>query len=107
MADALLERPEIEDPPPSSRSGVWAHFSFPVNYQGDDGKSVVDKTTTVCRMCYTRIHYDKGNTSNMKTHLCRHHVHVPIDETRCKQPARDTQQPIPKAFRQQLPTGSK
>lgn len=39
MADALLERPEIENPPPSSRSGVWTHFGFPVDYQGDDGKT--------------------------------------------------------------------
>ena len=33
MSNAF-NRPEIEDPPITNRSGVWVHFGFPVSYNG-------------------------------------------------------------------------
>ncbi len=47
-------RPEIEDPPITNRSGIWSHFGFPVNYEGH-GERVVDKKSTVCLICCTRV----------------------------------------------------
>ncbi|XP_034034592.1 zinc finger BED domain-containing protein 1-like [Thalassophryne amazonica] len=63
---------ELENPPASFKSHVWAYFGFPVTYN-DDGRRVVGKTITVCRHCGTRKPYESGNTSSMAAHLKRHH----------------------------------
>ncbi len=72
MANAN-ENPELEDPPLSLRSPVWKHFGFPVNY--DNGQRQVDKTKAACSAV---IGYASGNTSNLITHLKRHHPNVNI-----------------------------
>ncbi|XP_056102446.1 E3 SUMO-protein ligase ZBED1-like [Rhinichthys klamathensis goyatoka] len=105
MASNAFNGPEIEDPPITNRSGVWVHFGFPVSYDGD-GKRVVDKKTTVCRICYMTIGHTNGNTSNMSTHLRRHHPSVSVSGTRRKQAETYMTQSIPAAFRQAFPTDS-
>lgn len=74
---------ELEDPPSSLKSIVWDNFGFPVTYNGD-GERVVDKTRTVCRRCSTGVNYSSGNTSNMLTHIKRHHPDIPVTGTRRK-----------------------
>ena len=77
---ASIGEPELEEAPVSFRSVVWEHFGFPVNYNGDC-QQVVDKISTICRLCSLPIDYSSGNTSNMTTHLRRHHPKVPIGGT--------------------------
>lgn len=100
--------PEIEDPPPSFRSGVWNYFGFRFKYD-PDGKRVVDKNTTVCRKCHTTINYNSGNTTNMTTHSRRHHPDAKIGGTKQKQGATTTHrlQTLPGAFREPLAHDSK
>ncbi len=64
---------EIEDAPAAQyyRSAVWRHVGFGVTYEA--GKKVVDKSTTVCKHCSTRAICAAGSTSNMLTHMKRHH----------------------------------
>lgn len=104
MANAN-EKPELEDPPISFRSAVWEHYGFPVNYSSR-GERQVDRTKTICRHCSTEIGYAAGNTSNMTTHLKRHHPNVDITGTRKKQSAKAVQMQIPMAFKQPLPANS-
>lgn len=105
MANALT-LPGIEDPPPSFRSGVWEYFGFRVKYD-PDGKRVVDKNTTVCRKCNMMLNYVGGNTTNMTTHLRRHHPGVKTSGTRHKQQAAHMLQTLPGSFRQPLAHDSK
>ncbi|XP_034023290.1 zinc finger BED domain-containing protein 1-like [Thalassophryne amazonica] len=72
--DALLE---LEAAPASLKSAVWKYFAFAVSYV--DSVRVVDKKTTVCKMCYTRVPYPAtGNTTNMAGHIRRHHKDVDL-----------------------------
>ncbi|KAL6483820.1 hypothetical protein MHYP_G00086920 [Metynnis hypsauchen] len=69
--------PELEAAPASLKSAVWKYFAFPVSYV--DSVRVVDKNTTVCKMCYTRVPYPAtGNTTNMAGHIRRHHKDVDL-----------------------------
>ena len=79
MANAL--KPELEDPSSSLKSPVWEHFGFLVNYD-DEGKRQVDKTNALCRHCSVAVGYVFGSTSNLITHLKRHHPSVIIGATR-------------------------
>lgn len=97
MANAN-EKSELEDPPLSLRSPVWDHFGFPVNY--DKGQRQVDKTKAACRHCSALIGYVSGNTSNMITHLKRHHANVNITATRKKTSVVQTL--LPSSFKQPL-----
>ena len=63
----------LEKPPATYKSAVWQHFGFPVTHDND--VKTVDRQVTVCRLCTTRIKYT-GNTTNMSTHLRRHHRDV-------------------------------
>lgn len=45
------ETTELEYPRVSLKSPVWEHFAFPVNYVNK--KRIVDRKTTVWRLCYT------------------------------------------------------
>lgn len=98
-AASVGNKPELEDPPATLRSPVWEHFAFPVKY--NQGQRVVDKTKAVCRHCSSEIGYVSGNTSNLLTHLKRHHPHVNITATRRKMSLVQTQ--LPTAFKQPLP----
>ncbi|XP_039608816.1 E3 SUMO-protein ligase ZBED1-like [Polypterus senegalus] len=104
MANAS-EKPELEDPPSSLRSPVWEHFGFPVKVT--DGQWQVDKSKVVCRHCSTtEIGYAAGNTSNMLTHLKRHHPSVNVSYTRKKTSLVQTVTPITSAFKQHLASNS-
>ncbi|XP_049900192.1 uncharacterized protein LOC126390105 isoform X1 [Epinephelus moara] len=71
------ETTELENPPASLRSPVWEYFAFPVSYVNN--KRVVDRKTTVCRLCYTQIPYaTSGNTTNMAGHIRRHHKQIDL-----------------------------
>ena len=60
-------KPRIHNAPPTFRSPVWQNFGFPESDRG-----VVDKQSTICKLCSTVLKYT-GNTTNMQTHLNRHH----------------------------------
>ena len=70
---------QFEEAPIALKSGVWDHFAFPVNIV--EGERNVDKTCTVCKHCDTKIKYS-GGTSNMSTHLPRHHPALPVSASR-------------------------
>lgn len=74
---------ELEDPPASFKFAVWEHFGFPVEYNSD-GAQVVDRAKTVCRRCFTSVRYVAGNTSDMLTHVRRHHTDMPVTGVRKK-----------------------
>ena len=90
---------ELEDPPALYKSAVWEKFGFPVQYS-NDGKRVVDRTKTVCWRCSAEVGYVAGNTSNMLTHMRRHHPDVSVTGARKK--TSTVQQLIPGAFNQTL-----
>jgi hypothetical protein len=84
MEDNTCDRPKIERPPSSQfRSVIWDHFGFPVTFT--EGVKSVDKTVTVCRHCEddVAIKYT-GSTTNMCTHMKRHHPRVDVSGTRRK-----------------------
>ena len=95
------DKTEIEDAPAAQyRSAVWGHFGFGVTYEA--GKKIVDKSATVCKHCSTRVIYAAGNTSNMLTHMKRHHPTLSLDSTK----RRGTEQLLlPAAFK--LPLNDK
>uniref|UniRef100_A0A3B1JJI0 Zinc finger BED domain-containing protein 1-like n=1 Tax=Astyanax mexicanus TaxID=7994 RepID=A0A3B1JJI0_ASTMX len=69
--------PELEAAPASLKSAVWKYFAFPVSYVAS--VRVVDRNTTVCKMCYMRVPYPAtGNTTNMAAHIRRHHKDVDL-----------------------------
>uniref|UniRef100_A0A0E9X8M8 BED-type domain-containing protein n=1 Tax=Anguilla anguilla TaxID=7936 RepID=A0A0E9X8M8_ANGAN len=76
MASASeTERSKFEAAPPSFKSAVWKHFGFSIQYD-DEGKKTVNKQSTVCKLCFSTVGYSSGNTSNMMSHLCHHHLAV-------------------------------
>jgi len=91
MANA--DKVELENPLASLKSPVWEHFGFAVTYK-DDGQRQVDRTKAVCRHCSTKIGYAAGNTSNLHTHLKRHHPNVNITGTKRKMTEVQTQLPL-------------
>ena len=50
---------KIREPPASFRSGIWKHFG---KY---NGKEVVEKEETVCKLCHNKVNFKSGNTSNV------------------------------------------
>ena len=69
-----------------------------------DNVRVVDKKTTVCKICYVRVPYPAtGNTTNMAGHIHRHHKDV--DLTTGKTPSL-VQPTIPSSFAIKLPQTS-
>nr|XP_057921458.1 zinc finger BED domain-containing protein 4 [Doryrhamphus excisus] len=67
---------ELEKPHPSLKSAVWEHFAFAVEYV--NGQRQVDKSKAVCRHCFAEIGYALGSTTNLFSHLRRHHGYVNI-----------------------------
>ena len=64
-----LELPAIR------RSSAWNYFGYPVEYE--NGVRKVDKSRCVCNLCFTALR-NTGNTTNMSTHLKRHHPAIAI-----------------------------
>ena len=58
--------------PPSGKntSVVWECFGHPISLENNIRKT--DKTRVICKICKTVLKHS-GNTTNMKTHLSRHH----------------------------------
>ena len=90
--------PELEDAPLAFKSQVWENFGFLVHFE--NGERKVDKSKAVCRHCSKAIGYADGNTSNMHTHLKRHHPGVTITVAARKKRAVQTQ--LPTLFQQPL-----
>lgn len=61
------ESKKLRDAPASFKSKVWTYFGF---YSVDGTK--LDKDFAVCKNCLTKVRYT-GNTTNMHSHLLRHH----------------------------------
>ncbi|KAJ8319708.1 hypothetical protein KUTeg_002751 [Tegillarca granosa] len=55
------------------KSDVWMHFGHPVYTR--EGRKITDRDKVICRLCRSSSRYN-GNTTNMKTHLLRHHASV-------------------------------
>lgn len=65
------ELDELKEALTNLKSPVWEHFGFTIKYE--DANKRVNKPNAVCRHCRTAVRYVLGNTSNMLTHLKRHH----------------------------------
>lgn len=74
--DTNSDNIDIEDAPISFKSLVWHHFGFPVEKK--NGEGVADKTRTICKLCKTILPYTLSNTSNMQSHLQRHHREIKL-----------------------------
>lgn len=99
-ADAGDPSTELESPPLSLKSLVWKYFGFPVSYV--DNVRVVDKKTTVCKLCYVRVPYSlTGSTTNMAGHLRRHHKNIDLSVK-----PTTTQTTLPSSFGIKLPSNS-
>ncbi|KAL5009275.1 hypothetical protein ScPMuIL_014856 [Solemya velum] len=72
-ANIQFEKDEFDDPPAKFRSAVWKHFKFPVYYENGVRKVSREKT------CKASIAYN-GNTTNMSTHVSRHHPSISVDD---------------------------
>ncbi|XP_051574115.1 E3 SUMO-protein ligase ZBED1 isoform X1 [Myxocyprinus asiaticus] len=72
--------PEIEDAPSSLKSVVWKHFGLAVNYT-NSGQRVVNRRKAVCRLCFTEVGCLTGSTSNLMSHLLRHHPFLSFENT--------------------------
>ncbi|CAM4661415.1 unnamed protein product [Leuciscus chuanchicus] len=63
---------EIVPAPAAFKSDVWKHFGFAVS-KNAKGEKVVDRQWTMCKHCHSKLRYNTGNTSNMRSHLTTHH----------------------------------
>ncbi|XP_060085252.1 E3 SUMO-protein ligase ZBED1-like [Ylistrum balloti] len=63
---------DLKSPPATFKSKIWKHFGF--RQEDKDGKVVTEFTT--CRHCDMNVSYKCGNTTNMATHLKRHHKDI-------------------------------
>jgi hypothetical protein len=76
VAVELQGKPKLIDPPASFRSAVWKNFGFPQV----DGK--VDKSKSVCKICFASVSYKTGTTSNMNNSQKRKHSIHTVEETK-------------------------
>ncbi|KTF79181.1 hypothetical protein cypCar_00043370 [Cyprinus carpio] len=63
---------EIVPAPAAFKSDLWKHFGFAVS-KNAKGEKVVDRQWTMCKHCHSKLRYNTGNTSNMRSHLTTHH----------------------------------
>ena len=56
---------------PRCRSQVWNHFGYKVTYS-NNGLRSKSSTEVICKLCQGEFKYI-GTTTNMATHLSRHH----------------------------------
>lgn len=69
---------ELLTPPPSYRQGVWGHFGFLIIYDSNS-KRAINRTSNVCRHCYTCLMYVSSHISNMNACLHRNQPSVAVD----------------------------
>ncbi|XP_060082377.1 E3 SUMO-protein ligase ZBED1-like [Ylistrum balloti] len=67
---------KISSAPAAFKSPVWQHFGFPT--ETIDGKEVTNKQLAACKLCDYKTKYT-GATTNLSTHLKRHHPEVDIE----------------------------
>lgn len=67
---------EIEDAPITFKSPVWQHFGFAI--VNENGDRVADKARTICKHCKKTLPYTTANTSNMLSHMQRHHCEMKL-----------------------------
>lgn len=60
---------KLFQPPSSLKADVWTHFGFKAN----EGNQGIDKSNAVCKHCQVSVRYT-GNTTNLRSHLQRHHA---------------------------------
>lgn len=58
--------------PSQFKADVWKHFGFKVI---NGSKNEFDKNNAVCKLCLAAVKYCE-NTTNLRTHLARHHAEV-------------------------------
>jgi hypothetical protein len=76
VAVELQGKPKLIDPSASFRSAVWKSFGFP------EVDEKVDKSKSICKICFASVSYKTGTTSNMNTHLKRKHSIDTVEETK-------------------------
>ncbi|XP_033971454.1 zinc finger BED domain-containing protein 1-like [Trematomus bernacchii] len=59
----------IKNAPSVLKADIWTHYGF---YELK-GKSELDKSHAVFKVCHTKIKYLGGNTTNLRNHLSRFH----------------------------------
>ncbi|XP_022533222.2 uncharacterized protein LOC103043043 isoform X3 [Astyanax mexicanus] len=66
------EQLQLHPPKNPRKSGVWKLFGYVMNAQG----VVEENGFPICRLCHQVVASKDGNTSNMHSHLQRHHQSV-------------------------------
>ena len=61
VAVELQGKPKLIDPSASFRSAVWKSFGFP------EVDEKVDKSKSVCKICFARVSYKTGTHKNGST----------------------------------------
>nr|XP_010776357.1 PREDICTED: zinc finger BED domain-containing protein 1-like [Notothenia coriiceps] len=81
----------INPAPSCLKADVWEHFGFKKKKESDN----LDKTMAVCKLCHTNVKYS-GNTTNLRTHLQRHHPDKVMltGELKKLRPRRDPKQTV-------------
>ncbi|KAJ4940609.1 hypothetical protein JOQ06_026906 [Pogonophryne albipinna] len=79
----------INPAPSCLKADVWEHFGFKKKKESDN----LDKIMAVCKLCHTNVKYS-GNTTNLRTHLQRHHPDKVMltEELKKLRPRRDPKQ---------------
>ncbi|CAI5660053.1 unnamed protein product, partial [Oreochromis niloticus] len=67
----MTEEERIQPAPAAFKADVWTYFGFRTKEGGKD----YDKSYAVCKICTARVKYS-GNTTNLQTHVSRHHSDV-------------------------------
>lgn len=63
----MAEEKQLVDPPATLKSSVWQHYAF------EKTSGVIDKSSAICRVCYEKLSYKSGTTTNLGQHLKRKH----------------------------------
>jgi len=69
MAESTDSMQGIFHPTKRTKSEVWAYFGFFKNAEGQ----LVEDNYPVCRTCKKKVSAKGSNTTNLLTHLCKHH----------------------------------
>lgn len=95
---------DIVPAPAAFKSDVWKHFGFALskNAKGEKG---VDRQWTMCKHCHSKLRYNTGNTSNMRSHLTTHHPEKFADSL-TKKKVMSGQKTLKEAFSTTMPHNS-
>lgn len=77
-------------PNPAAKTEVWEHFGYP----GGVGGGIATKSRVICRLCQKDMPY-KNNTTNLYSHLDRHHKDVYVKMLHYKQQSSTSQHQQP------------